>query len=120
MSERGPRTSVPLFCALAAFVLLCAVAGAGPAGASAAAARVAVFPSSQTIGPTTALTGGATAVSLNAAIGEREAAWIDVTGAKQISASIDTASLHGLPAGLSWGHYVDFGARDVPDALLPW
>jgi Domain of unknown function (DUF4091) len=85
-----------------------------------AAAKVVVLPSSATISPTIAPAGGANAIQLNAAIGEREAAWMVVTGAKQISASIDTNALQGLPAGLSWGHYVHFSGRDVPDALLPW
>ena len=91
----------------------------GAAGAP-ARARVAVFPSAQTISATAPLAGGAKAIKLNAAIGEREGAWIVVTGGKQISGNIDIPSLHGLPAGLAWGHYVHFGHHDVADVLLPW
>jgi hypothetical protein len=105
------------FLATAAMMALLPLSGALGAPT---AARVAVLPSSTTIRPTGTLT-GAKAISLNAAIGEREAAWILVSGARQIAGSIDTKALHGLPAGLSWGHYVRFSPGvDVPDALLPW
>ena len=59
-------------------------------------------------------------VSLNAAIGEREGAWIVVTGATNVTASIDGAQLGPLKAGLFFGHFVTVGGRAVPDALLPW
>jgi hypothetical protein len=59
-------------------------------------------------------------VTLNAAEGEREGAWIVVTGASQVAASVDVAALGGLGAEIAWAHYVHFDAGDVPDALLPW
>jgi len=115
--SRRCKLAVLAVLALGGAVLLLPLTGALGAPP---AARVAVLPSSTTIRPTAPLT-GASALSLNAAIGEREGAWIVVSGGRQISASLDTNALHGLPAGLSWGHYVRFSPGvDVPDALLPW
>src|SRR5262245_39258429 len=89
--------------------------------APAASARVVAYPSAQTIAASGPLPQGSSArISLNAAIGEREGAWIVVTRARSISASIDGHGLGPLKAALSFGHYVQFGTRAVPDALLPW
>jgi hypothetical protein len=89
--------------------------------APAAGAAVLAYPSSQTIPPGGALPqGGSTVVKLNAAIGEREGAWLVVRGAHTVSASIDTSHLGALKAAVYFGHFVNFGGRAVPDALLPW
>ena len=59
--------------------------------------------------------------TMNAAIGEREGAWIVATGAQRRSRPRSTASALGpLKAALYFGHFVSFGGRAVPDALLPW
>jgi hypothetical protein len=89
--------------------------------ASRAGAGVFAYPSSQTIPATGPLPQDSTrAVTMNAAIGEREGAWIVVTGAESISASIDGAGLGPLKTALYFGHFVNFSGRFVPDALLPW
>jgi glycosyl hydrolase family 123 len=87
----------------------------------AAGAGVLAYPSSQTIPPAGALPqGGSPVIGLNAAIGEREGAWLVVRGARSVSASIDTSQLGPLKAALYFGHFVKFGGRAVPDALMPW
>ena len=58
--------------------------------------------------------------TLNAAIGEREGAWIVATGATEVSATVDGSALGPLKAAVYFGHFVSFGGRAVPDALLPW
>jgi hypothetical protein len=89
--------------------------------ASAANAGVVAYPSSQTIPATGPLPQDSSpAVSLNAAIGEREGAWIVVTGAQSVAASVDGFGLGPLKAAVYFAHFVDFGGRAVPDALLPW
>jgi hypothetical protein len=89
--------------------------------ASWAGAGVFAYPSSQTIPASGPLPqDSAPAVTMNAAIGEREGAWIVATGAKSVSASIDGFGLGPLKAALYFGHFVDFSGRFVPDALLPW
>lgn len=97
------------------------IGAAALALAPAAGAGVLAYPSSQTIPPGGALPkGGSPAVKLNAAIGEREGAWLVVRGARTVSASIDTSQLGAVKAAVYFGHFVDFGGRAVPDALLPW
>lgn len=93
-----------------------------PAAAAAPAApRVAAFPSAQTIPASGALPqGGAPLVSLNTGIGEREAAWLVVTGAHQVSAQVDGSRLGPIKAAVFFGHFVSVDGRAVPDALLPW
>ncbi len=89
--------------------------------APAATAGVVAYPSAQTIPASGPLPqGSAASITLNAAIGEREGAWIVVTRAQSVSARIDGYALGPLKAALFFGHYVRFGARAVPDALLPW
>jgi Domain of unknown function (DUF4091) len=89
--------------------------------ASRAGAGVFAYPSSQTIPASGPLPqDSSSAVTMNAAIGEREGAWIVATGAKNVSASIDGFGLGPLKAALYFGHFVDFSGRFVPDALLPW
>jgi hypothetical protein len=89
--------------------------------ASRANAGVFVYPSSQTIPGSGPLPqDSARAVTMNAAIGEREGAWIVVNGAQSVSASIDGFGLGPVKAALYFGHFVDFSDRFVPDALLPW
>jgi hypothetical protein len=89
--------------------------------APAAVAGVLAYPSSQTIPGSARLPqGGAASVTLNAAIGEREGAWIVARGARTVSASIDGYGLAPLKAALYFGHFVQSGRRTAPDALLPW
>lgn len=98
-----------------------AVCAAALALVSAAGAGVIAYPSAQTIPAGGKLPpGGAPNVTLNAAIGEREAAWIVVDGGLNVSAALDTSELGPLKATLSFAHFVDMGGRPVPDALLPW
>jgi hypothetical protein len=89
--------------------------------APAATAGVVAYPSAQTIPASGPLPqGSAASITLNAAIGEREGASIVVARAQSVSARIDGYALGPLKAALFFGHYVRFGARAVPDALLPW
>ena len=89
--------------------------------APAAGAGVFVYPSSQSIPPSGRLPqGSAQSVTLNTGIDEREGAWIVVTGAQNVSATIDGFGLGPIKAGLYFGHFVNFSGRAVPDALLPW
>ena len=59
-------------------------------------------------------------IAMNAAIGEREGAWIVATGASEVSATVDDGALGPLKAAVYFGHFVSFDGRVVPDALLPW
>jgi hypothetical protein len=103
--------------AAAAIVFAAPGAGAAPAGGP----TVLAFPSAQSIPPSGRLPqGGDPIVTLNAAIGEREGAWLVVTGAQSVSAKIDGGGLGKLKADLSFAHYVSFAGGVVPDALLPW
>ena len=89
--------------------------------APSAAAAVFAYPSSQTIPASGRLPqGGTPVIAMNAAIGEREGAWIVATGAKEVSAAVDYSALGPLKAAVYFGHFVSFDGRDVPDALLPW
>ena len=89
--------------------------------APAAGAAVLAYPAAQTIPATGRLPqGGTPVVSLNAAIGEREGAWLVASNARTVSATVDGNALGPLKAQLYFGHFVSFGARAVPDALLPW
>ena len=89
--------------------------------APAAGAGVLAYPAAQTIPSSGRLPqGGSPALSLNAAIGEREGAWLVATNAHTVSATVDGSALGPLKAQLYFGHFVSFGGRAVPDALLPW
>jgi hypothetical protein len=104
--------------AIAICVLALAQAGGAAAGAG---ATVVAYPAAQTIPASGKLPqGGGQAVSLNAAIGEREAAWLVAANAHTVSVGVDGHALGPLEAKVSFGHFVSFGGRDVPDALLPW
>jgi hypothetical protein len=82
---------------------------------------VTAYPSSQTIPASGSLPqGGGPSLTLDAAIGEREGGWIVVTGATNVAATIDGSQLGPLKAAVYFGHFVAFGSRYVPDALLPW
>lgn len=123
LSARTRRASLRalLAAALCAVLAVPAAFVAGSAGAAAQAASVKAFPSSATIPAAGALpAGGGAALALNAARGEQEAGQIVVSGAKTVSATIDTAGLGGVQARLAFAHFVSVGARKVPDALLPW
>ncbi len=96
-------------------------AAAALAFAPAASAGVTAYPSAQTIPATGSLPqGGRPSIALASAIGEREGAWIVVTGATNVSATVDSSQLGPLKAAVYFGHFVAFGRRSVPDALLPW
>ena len=97
-----------------------AVVIAALAGAPAAIAGVVAYPSSQTIPGTGRLPqGSSSSITLNAARGEREGAWIVDSGIKgrMVSASIDGFQLGSLQAALYFGHFVEAGGRTRPDAL---
>jgi hypothetical protein len=97
------------------------IALAALAAAPTAAGAVLAYPAAQTIPASGPLPGGSgAAIGVNAAIGEREGAWIVVTGASSVAASIDGGQLGPLKAALSFGHFVAFGSRAVADALIPW
>jgi len=97
-------------------VIVCGLALAPTAGAA-----VIAYPAAQTIPASGRLPqGGTPAISINAAIGEREGAWLVATNAHTVSAAIDGAALGPLKAQVYFGHFVSFDGRPVPDALLPW
>src|SRR5215218_10455093 len=98
--------------------LLAAAVGLALAGSAHAA--VLAHPSSQTITPSGAVAGGTTSIVLNTGIGEREGAWIVVSGAKQVAQSLDAVSLGPLKVEVDFAHFVSFDGKLVPDALLPW
>ncbi len=106
--------------AIACCLLLVPVGGAA-APASSSGTGVLAYPAAQTIPPSGRLPqGGAPALSLSAAIGEREGAWLVATNAQNVAATVDGAGLGPLKAQVYFGHFVSFGGRLVPDALLPW
>ena len=99
---------------IAAFAALLAFAPAAAAGVSA-------YPSSQSIPAAGRLPqGGAPAVTLKTAIGEREGAWIVASGGHELAASVDDSGLGPLKASVYFAHFVSFGGNPIPDALLPW
>jgi hypothetical protein len=101
--------------------LLLAPVGGAAAPASPAGAGVLAYPAAQTIPSTGRLPqGGAQSLALNAAIGEREGAWVVATNAQNVAVSVDGSALGPLKAQVYFGHFVSFGGRAVPDALLPW
>jgi hypothetical protein len=90
------------------------------ATAAPAQAGVVAYRSSQPIPPSGALRGGARSISLNTGIGEREGAWIVVTGSQRVARSIDAGTLGPIAVETDFGHFVSFSGKLVPDALLPW
>lgn len=88
--------------------------------AAPAHAAVLAHPSAQTIPPSGAVPGGTTSISLNTGVGEREGAWIVVSGAGQVAQSLDGARLGPLEVEIDFAHFVSFDGKLVPDALLPW
>jgi hypothetical protein len=105
---------------IACWLLLVPVGGAA-APAAVTGTSVLAYPASQTIPPSGRLPqGGAPALTLNAAIGEREGAWLVASNAKTVTATVDGSGLGPLKAQVYFGHFVSFGGRAVPDALLPW
>jgi hypothetical protein len=84
-------------------------------------AGVIAYPSSTTIYPSGPLPpGGARALTLRAAVGEREGGLVVVTGARRIAISADSRTPGPIDLRLAFAHFVRFGRRLVPDALLPW
>jgi hypothetical protein len=93
-----------------------ATAVASPSGVS-----VLAYAAAQSIPPSGRLPqGGNKSVTINAAIGEREGAWLVASNAKSVSAAVDGSALGPLKAQVYFGHFVSFGGQAVPDALLPW
>jgi hypothetical protein len=116
-------TTLTRLAAVALVLSLVPAAGSAPAATTAGSATVGVlaYASSQSIPAAGALPqGGSPVIALNAAIGEREGAWIVASGARSVAATIDGSGLGPLKATLAFGHFVRFGSRAVPDALLPW
>ena len=111
--------------ALAAALAFACALTAADAGAFAdrgarPAPAVRAYASSQSIPPSGGIPGSSAAISLNAASGEREGAWIVVSGAGTVAASVQNTALGPLRVEVDFGHFVQFGRRLVPDALLPW
>ena len=80
-----------------------------------------MYPSAQTIQASGPLPpGGTSKIRLNAARNEVEDAVIAVAGATSVAVNVDGSSLAPLTVRLFWGHYVLFGAKPIPDALMPW
>jgi hypothetical protein len=103
------------------YVARAAAFACGLALAPAAGAAVVAYPSAQTIPASGPLPqGGAPVVALNAAIGEREGAWLVATNAHTVSASVDGTALGPLKAQVYFGHFVSFDSGPAADALLPW
>ena len=94
--------------------------GAAPS-ATAGAATITAYPSSQSISATGALPpGGQRHLMFNAAIGEREGAIVVARAARKVSVDVTTPPNGGVVVRLFFGHYVSVGGRSVPDALEPW
>jgi hypothetical protein len=91
------------------------------AAVSTAHAAVTAYPSSTTIYPSGPLPPkGGRALSLHAAVGEREGGLIVVSGASRVAVSVRRGDLGPVELRLAFAHFVAFGRRAVPDALLPW
>lgn len=89
--------------------------------APAVQAGIATYPSSQTIQASGPLPpGGGSKIQLNTARYELEDGVIVVSGATKVSATVDASRLAPLTVQLLWGHFVLFGAKPIPDALMPW
>lgn len=101
-------------------VLLTAMLAAA-ASVQSAHAGVAAYPSSTTVfasGPLPPR--GARVLRLHAAAGEREGGLVVVTRAARVAVSVDRRDLGPIVLHLAFGHFVHFGSRLVPDALVPW
>jgi hypothetical protein len=89
--------------------------------ATAGAATVVTYPSSQSIAATGALPqGGQRDLAYNAAIGDREGAVVVVRAATKIAVEVTTPLAGGVVTRLFFGHFVSVAGRSVPDALEPW
>src|SRR5204863_4350511 len=64
--------------------------------------------------------GAARQIRLDVARGETEDAQIVVTHAKSITAAVEGGGLQPLTTRLLFAHFVRFGSKLVPDALMPW
>jgi hypothetical protein len=104
------------------FLLLAALAAADTGDASdTSLGSATAFSSAQTIPARGGLpSGGASSVTVRAARGEREGAWIVARGGASVAATLERGSLGPVGVELAWGHFVRVGARRVADALLPW
>lgn len=98
-----------------------ALAAAATARIGTGVATVVTYPAAQTIPASGKLPpGGGQALKLNEPIGGDDDALAVVSGAQRVAVSLDTRKLGPLKARLRFWHFVDFGSKQVPDALLPW
>lgn len=80
-----------------------------------------MYPSSQSIRASGSLpSGGSGRLSVNAAIGERESAFLVVRGARKIAVDVASQPGGGVVARVFFAHFVSVAGRPVPDALEPW
>ena len=115
------RARRPLRLATIGAAASAAVLAVGASAGTTATTSVVAYPSAQTIPAADTLpAGGGGAVTLNAASGEREGAWIVARGGGEVAVTADVAALEPLQVSLAWGHFVQIGSRLVPDALVPW
>src|SRR5205823_5823227 len=120
-ADRRPRYTAALLGGWWRSVLVAIAVATAATVAPAAWAGVVAYPSSETIFASGPLPpGGSGRIALNTAVGEREGALLVVPGASQVAVSVDRNRLGPLALRLSFAHFVSFGHRLVPDALLPW
>ena len=100
-----PLRLLPLALLLLALPLAL-LASAHAAGGASAAATVSAHASSRSIPASGRVPGGTSAISLNTGIGEREGAWIVVTGAGRGRCERSTAAPSARCVELAWGHFV--------------
>src|SRR5262249_24748793 len=82
---------------------------------------IVTFPAGQTIPGSGKLPGGAGhSLVLNEPVGGAEARLIVVSRAKRVGVSVDVREFGPLGVRIRWVHFVRFGSRLVPDALVPW
>lgn len=83
--------------------------------------QLSVYPSTQTISATGELPASSgSEIVMNTAIGGHDGAWLVVRNAKNVSAVINETANNGPSLKIDYGHFVKFGAKLVPDALMPW
>jgi Glycoside hydrolase 123, catalytic domain len=108
---------LPPLLAIATALVAAVAASAGTLATRDVSVRA--YPSATTIHPSGVPAGGASSASLVAANGEQEDTILLVRGAHTVSLAAPS-SIGPLPLRVYFAHYVSFGGRLVPDALLPW
>jgi hypothetical protein len=107
--------------AAVAVAVVAALASGAASSASTASVALAVYPSSQTITADGKLPRGASGhMAANAAIGERESAFVVVRSARTVSAEVSKPVGGGVVARLFFTRFVSVAGRPVPDVLEPW